>query len=68
MTVNPVIREDKYPLPRIEDLYAKLADGEKFSKIDLSNAYLQMELEDESKKLVSILIGGYISITAYRLV
>lgn len=50
VTINPVLREDKYPLPRIEDIFAKMAGGKRFSKIDLKNAYLQMEVEEDSKK------------------
>ena len=44
----------KYPLPRGEDLYAKLSGGQKFTKLDLRNAYLQVELQEESKKFVTI--------------
>ena len=35
VTINPVIREDKFPLPRVEDIFAKMAGGKRFSKIDL---------------------------------
>jgi len=34
-TLNPVLQVDKYPLPRIEDNFASLAGGQKFTKIDL---------------------------------
>ena len=34
VTINPVIRE-KFPLPRVEDIFAKMAGGKRFSKIDL---------------------------------
>ena len=36
-TVNPVSTLDKYPIPTIEDLFATLADGKIFSKIDLKH-------------------------------
>ena len=45
---------DKYPIPRIEDLYTTLAGGEKFTKLDLGNAYLQMQLDEHSRKYVTI--------------
>ena len=45
---------DTYPLPRIDYLYASLAGGQIFTKLDLKNAYLQIELEEESNKCVTI--------------
>ena len=53
-TVNPVSMLDKYPIPRIEDLFAKLAGGKTFTKIDLSQAYQQLPLDDQSKQYVVI--------------
>ena len=53
-TVNPVSTLDKYPIPKIEDLFSTLAGGKVFSKIDLSQAYQQLPLADESKKYVII--------------
>ena len=44
-TVNPELQAEQYPLPRIEDIFAKLAGGQKFSKIDLRQAYHQLEME-----------------------
>ena len=49
VTVNPVLHADQYPLPRIDDIFASLAGGERFSKIDLAQAYLQMEMEESSR-------------------
>ncbi|XP_064642179.1 uncharacterized protein K02A2.6-like [Lineus longissimus] len=54
LTVNQAIRGNQYPIPKIADLYAKLAGGQTFTKIDMSDAYLQMELDDASKELVVI--------------
>ena len=54
VTINPVIREDKFPLPRVEDIFVKMAGGKRFSKIDLKNAYLQMEVEETSKQYLTI--------------
>ena len=45
---------DKYPLPKIEDIFASLSGGEKFSKIDLTQAYLQMEVNDSSKQYLTL--------------
>ena len=53
-TVNPVIKNDTYPQPTPEELLSKIQGGERFSKIDLTKAYLQVELDDESQKYLTI--------------
>ena len=54
VTVNPVSKLDKYPIPKVNDLFAKLGKGKLFSKLDLSHAYQQLPLDTESKKYVVI--------------
>lgn len=54
VTINPALCVDKYPIPCIEDLVPSLAGGQHLNKLDLSNAYLQMEMEEESKQLLTI--------------
>lgn len=54
ITVNPVAQPDTYPLPRIEELFAKLVGGQTFSKLDLSSAYAQLELDEASREMVTI--------------
>ncbi|XP_062864462.1 uncharacterized protein K02A2.6-like [Trichomycterus rosablanca] len=54
MTVNQVASLEQYPIPKVEDLFAVLSGGEKFSKLDMSHAYQQVTLDEESKKLVTI--------------
>ncbi|XP_051788199.1 uncharacterized protein K02A2.6-like [Erpetoichthys calabaricus] len=54
VTVNPVLIAEQYPLPVIEDLFAGLAVGNKLSKIDLSQAYLQMHVDEDSQKYLTI--------------
>ena len=54
VTVNNVIESNTYPLPTTEDLFATLAGGKIFSKIDLSSAYLQLELSEASKNLLTV--------------
>ena len=53
-TINPVSTLDKYPIPKVEDLFSTLAGGKIFSKIDLSQAYQQLPLAEESKQYVII--------------
>ncbi|CAF3495196.1 unnamed protein product [Rotaria socialis] len=52
--VNQSLDIDQYPLPKPNDLFVVLNGGTKFSKIDFSEAYLQVELDEESKELVII--------------
>ncbi|XP_056323408.1 uncharacterized protein K02A2.6-like [Danio aesculapii] len=54
VTVNPVLSAEQYPLPLINDLFAGLTGGQKFSKIDLNQAYLQMHVEEQSRELLTI--------------
>lgn len=54
VTLNPHLNVDQYPLPKIEDIFASLSNGEHFSKIDLRQAYLHMEMEEKSKAYLTI--------------
>ena len=54
VTVNPELQDEHYPSLRIEDIFAKLAGGKRFSKIDLPQAYHQLDMEEESKKYLII--------------
>ncbi|XP_037929430.1 uncharacterized protein K02A2.6-like [Teleopsis dalmanni] len=49
-TINKHLLDVRYPLPRIEELFASLK-GQFFTKLDLSNAYNQLELVEESQRL-----------------
>ena len=54
VTINPHLKIDEYPLPHIDEIYANLSGGKEFSVIDLRQAYLQMELDNESKQYLII--------------
>ena len=43
-SLNDVIMKNKYPLPRIEDLFDRMRDARVFSKIDLRSGYHQMKI------------------------
>ena len=54
VTLNQSLNIDQYLLPKVEDLFATSAGGKKFTKLDLSQAYLQLELHPESLKYCTI--------------
>lgn len=51
VAVNASLDTKQHPLPRIEDLLHELNGGEKFSKLDLKDAYHQLPLSEESKNI-----------------
>ena len=53
-TVNRAARLDRYPIPKVEDLFSSLAGGKSYTKIDLSQAYQQLRLDSDSKKYVVV--------------
>ena len=54
ITINKAACLDQYPIPWVEDLFAKLRGGQSFTKLDLSQAYQQLELDKKSKELAVI--------------
>lgn len=54
ISINKQLLIEKYPLPTINELFSKIHGAQLFSKLDLSMAYNQFLLDDESKNLTSI--------------
>ncbi len=54
VTVNRETITESYPLPKVDDLLASLAGGTVFTKLDLTHAYQQVELDADSKEMVTI--------------
>ena len=74
-TVNPVSKLDRYPIPRVKDLFATLSKRKYFTKLELSQAYLQLPLDEQSKKYVVIIptkafsvIPGFLTVLPQPLV
>ena len=54
VTVNRFAHIEQYPLPTPEDLFATLAAGVLFSKLDNAHAYQQILIDDDSKQYLTI--------------
>ena len=54
ITINKYIEYNQHPIPNPTDLLAQLSGGQLFSKLDLSQAYAQLRLDENSQKLCVI--------------
>lgn len=53
VTLNKMLYVDKYPVPKVDDLFSRLRGSKYFTKLDLSQAYNQILL-DETRNLTVI--------------
>jgi len=51
--VNKAIIREKYPIPTMDALINEMSDAKVFSKIDLKEAYTQIELHEQSRHLTN---------------
>ncbi|KAG7297849.1 hypothetical protein JYU34_018592 [Plutella xylostella] len=54
VSLNKVLLVDKYPVPKIDDIFSRLNGSVYFTKLDLSQAYNQILLDDDSQMLTVI--------------
>ena len=54
VTVNQFSKLDNYPIPKTEDLLATLGGSQTFTKLDMSQAYNQLQLDEESRVYTTI--------------
>ncbi|XP_011858409.1 PREDICTED: uncharacterized protein K02A2.6-like [Vollenhovia emeryi] len=52
--LNRALESFNYPLPTPESIFATLSGNDTFSTLDLSEAFLQIELDDEAKDLMAV--------------
>ncbi|XP_055522812.1 uncharacterized protein K02A2.6-like [Wyeomyia smithii] len=52
--LNEQLQSHQYQLPLPQDIFSKLPGCTVFSQIDLSDAFLQMEVDEECRKLLTI--------------
>ena len=51
--LNKAIKREHYQLPTTEDILAQMANAKCFTKLDASNAYWQIQVDDDSSKLLT---------------
>ena len=56
--LNKITEKDAYPLPNLDAALDKLRRAKYLSKIDLSKAFLQVPLEDDSKPYTAFALPG----------
>nr|XP_003708371.1 PREDICTED: uncharacterized protein K02A2.6-like [Megachile rotundata] len=54
ITLNPNLQVDDHPVPSIEELFAAMAGGTKFSKIDIKKAFLNIEVHPDDRHLLTL--------------
>lgn len=54
LTINQASPLEQYPIPRVEDLFTTLSGCSSFSKLDMSHAYLQIVMDENSKQYLTI--------------
>ena len=52
--INGKVMDEDYPIPDMETIFYKLHGSSYFGKIDLSDAYYQIELDEEAKDVCTI--------------
>lgn len=54
ITVNPHINIDRHPIPRVQDMHAKMQGCSFQTKLDFSQAYHQIELDQKAREILTI--------------
>ena len=53
-TLNKALEVKHHPLPTVEECFSKVAGGQKFSKIDIRQAYNNLVIREEDQKLTTM--------------
>ena len=54
LTLNPAMASQQYPLPSIEECFNRVAEGKKFTKLDVCQAYNNIPIRKEDRILTTI--------------
>ena len=52
--INGKVMDEDYPIPDMETIFHNLQGASYFGKIDLSNAFYQVELDEDAKEICTI--------------
>lgn len=63
-TLNPNLEKHEYPIPNVDDILFTLNGNSFFTLIDLSGAYLQLALDENSSNLTTI--NTHVGLLSYR--
>jgi hypothetical protein len=78
VTINQHLLDDKYPIPKIEDIFIKMTGGAYFCTLDVHQANLHLLMDDESALLQTIsthkwpykvkrlMFGGKVALNIYQ--
>ena len=50
VSVNPHLHVQQYPMPSCNEVFQKLAGGHRFTKLDFADTYLQLEMDEKSRR------------------
>lgn len=53
-TLNPNLVVDDHPLPAINEFFTNMSGGQKFSKIDVQQAYLHLEIHSDDREYLTL--------------
>ena len=65
VTINIMSKLDCYLIPKVDNLFSRLSGGKHFTKLDLSNAYQQVPLEESKKYVVVNIHRGWFRYTRF---
>ncbi|XP_064645931.1 uncharacterized protein K02A2.6-like [Lineus longissimus] len=54
VTINLTVEDEQISLPTTQDLFQKMCGSKVFTKLDLSHAYAQLSVDDESQKYLTL--------------
>ena len=54
LTINKAVAPDLCPLPKVEVLFSTLSGGQTFFRLEFSQAYVQLKINENSKKYTII--------------